>query len=374
MVWRIHHALGDGISIATVAQHILQNADGTPIDSIVPKGMMEKRQQSFHSTTSSDTNKTNMKEQQDNKENKLSWYTIVYKVVTALVQLATYPSNKVDHPTIFSQNLHYRMTHTHQRELVLLPTMPLQFVKAIKNAAGVTINDVLFTCLSQAIHDYLQNQNCPILKQQQQHLLCRAMIAAVLPRTPQSVADTLVNKWFFLSCDMGIGQHSKMDNDSTSSSSGRNIVQRLYWIHNQLGQLKQSPLPLIGLAMQNHVMPYLPDWLNQQITFRSLASHSMSISNVPGPAKTCLVAKQPAVGVQMFLSNLLPHVGLISYRDQIFGNITIDPEAIPDCHSLAPLYGNAMMELAHELKVAIPSEVTQAVEAVASANIAVKSQ
>ena len=263
--------------------------------------------------------------------------------------------NTIQYTLLHELIIHYVQTHTHRRKAVLFPTLPLDFVKDVKNAAGVSVNDVLFTCLSQAIHDYLQQQECPVLKQQQSHLLCRALIAAVLPRTVHDAAvETLQNKWFMLSSDLGIG-----------SSRNNDILERLQYIHKHLSSLKTSPIPLVGLAHQNYIMPYLPRALNEQMTYNIFVRRSMSISNVPGPTKTCLFANQPARGVHMFLSNIIPHVAFISYAGQIFGNMTLDPEAIPDAQSLSRHFGRAVATLARRLKIEeskIPKDLVVVVE------------
>lgn len=326
---RIHHALGDGISLATVAQQILEYADGTPFTSVIPKGMMEKRASAPHT--------------------KLPWYRIFWKLCEATVQVFAMPLVTPDHDTLFSKGMQSDMVHSHNREIVLFPTFPLEFIKAIKNAASVSINDVLFTCLSQAIRDYLEELECPILKEQGANLLCRALIAAVLPRpTGTSTAETLQNKWFFLSTDLGVGM-SPSDND---------ILERLQYLHEHLGTLKTSPVPMVGLWIQNYFMRYVSTrWFNATSNLNCLVRRSLSISNVPGPSKVCLFAKQPASSLNMFLSNIMPHATFLSYAGKITGNITVDPTTIPHAQELSKHLKNAVVTLAHRLDVPVPEEL-----------------
>ncbi|CAB9515815.1 Putative diacyglycerol O-acyltransferase [Seminavis robusta] len=324
-IWRIHHALGDGISLATVGQQILEYADGSPMTSVIPKGMMEKR-----------------------GKPQMALPSLAGKLLTAAIQVLTMPHTWSDDPTVFSKAMGTNMVHNHDREIVLFPTLPLDFVKAIKNAAKVSINDVLFTCLSQAIRDYLDEQDCPVIKEQGANLLCRALIAAVLPRTVSNAAvDTLKNKWFFLSSDLGVGV----------SPDKNDILERLQYLHNHLSSLKTSPVPMVGLAMQNHLAPYTPRALSEYLFWNTLSKRSVSISNVPGPAKTCMFAGQPGIGCNMFLSNIMPHVAFISYAGQISGNITLDPSAVPNCQSLSRHLHNAVVTLAERLDVPVPKEV-----------------
>jgi hypothetical protein len=76
--------------------------------------------------------------------------------------------------------------------------MPLDFIKALKNAANVTVNDVLFACLSQTIHDYLVEQECPVLKARGNKLQCRAFMIVGIPPLDEmkDKSLTLRNKWY----------------------------------------------------------------------------------------------------------------------------------------------------------------------------------
>jgi hypothetical protein len=339
-VWRIHHALGDGISLATVIQNILTLADGSPIPPIIPPGMMEQRAQST---------------------SRMPWYTLAWKVWYTAFQVLSMPHTKPDDPTLFSKHIHYHMVHTRHSELVLFPTLPLDFIKAIKNKAqhDITINDVLLTCLSLAIHDYLQEEHCPVLRAQGANLQCRALIAAGLPRhnnnpddaTTTAMETTLQNKWFLLTSDLAIGL------SSSSGTKGLAVVERLHYLHHHLAHLKQSLIPMVGLALQNYLCPILPRPVNEWLFCKAMTHRSLSFSNVPGPAQTCWLAHQPAVGVQIFQPNIIPHVGFISYAGQIFGNITLDPTAIPNSHSLSLHFHKAVIALAEQLDVPVPQEL-----------------
>jgi hypothetical protein len=59
----------------------------------------------------------------------------------------------------------------------------------------------------------------------------------------------------------------------------------------------------------------------------------------------------------MFFNNFIPQVGIISYRGQIFGNMTVDPDVLPNCESLAYHYSQAFVNLANALDVDIPKSI-----------------
>lgn len=97
--------------------------------------------------------------------------------------------------------------------------------------------------------------------------------------------------------------------------------------------------------------------------------HSLVFSNVPGPPSHWRLAGQTAVGVQMFYGNLLPQVGFLSYAGQIFGNMVVDPEALPNADWLAGLYAQALLDLADQLEVEQPAEDSSVGQAAAFVRI-----
>jgi hypothetical protein len=225
--------------------------------------------------------------------------------------------------------------------------MPLEFVKDLKNAANVTINDVLYTCVSEAIHQYLVEAECPVLEEKGTELQCRALIPVAFPRSPEILGDpeeTLRNRWTFVSADLGI--------------QFKDIMERLEYVHGHLKEIKHSPVAPVALKIQNTLPAFLPTSVNQQVIFDTFSRHSLIFSNVPGPPKPCIFAGKEATGVQMVFSNLIPQLGFISYRGLIFGNMCIDPAGIPNCQSISILFSRAMVKLANRLDVKVPGDVT----------------
>ena len=80
------------------------------------------------------------------------------KVIPSLGKVLTLPSSKFDHDTTFSKSANKKMTYSGYRKAVVFKTIPLALIKDLKNAYGVTVNDVIFTSLSIAISSY--NSNC----------------------------------------------------------------------------------------------------------------------------------------------------------------------------------------------------------------------
>jgi diacylglycerol O-acyltransferase / wax synthase len=312
--------------VALVEQFITY-VDGSPMECLLPPGMNKKF------------------------KIKKPWYRLMFEVLLSTVKVLSMPSSTYDHPTVFSKGNNKDMIHSQNRELVRFMDTPLDFVKEIKNAANVTINDVLYTCLSQAIHDYLVNEKCPVLVQHGSRLQCRSLMPVAFPRPPAVMQDkeqTLRNNWCFVETDFFVGH--------------KDITERLKLVNAHMMALKTSPLAMVQLKIQNSLPLVLPLGFNRKVVFDTMSKRSLVFSNVPGPTKPCLFAGKEVVGVQMFFSNLISQIGFISYRGEIFGNICVDPEEVPNCKSLSIFYSRALVQLAGSLNVHVPDVVAKHAE------------
>lgn len=135
------------------------------------------------------------------------------------------------------------------------------------------------------------------------------------------------------------------------------IVGRLLSAQKNLGAIKNSPLVPVQMTIQDSLIPLLPRSISRQTVFDILSRHSVVFTNVPGPANAVAFAGKEVTEIQMIYANLVTQVSLMSYRGQVFGNICIDGDAIPDCQSLARLYKNSIVKLAERLGVKVPGSV-----------------
>lgn len=88
--------------------------------------------------------------------------------------------------------------------------------------------------------------------------------------------------------------------------------------------------------------------------------HSLVLTNVPGPEKQVLFAKQRVFQVHMLFPNVIPQVSLLSYANSIFGNLVYDPALLPHGESFARLYAKALVDLAKECNIEAPKQLVAA--------------
>jgi hypothetical protein len=330
-VIRIHHVIGDGLALVGAFNKILTNEDGTAITSPI----------SFQSKASSSNGKK--------KKSKRGILSTAWSLVEATGHVLTLGATKYDDDTVFSKMNHSNMHHSGKREAVIFPTIPLEFVKQLKTAANVTVNDLLMTAVSQAITDYCKSQNDAVLSEKGSSIKCRALLPVGFPRSPEELSDpgtAMRNIWCMVSCDIGVGIS--------------NIEERLRHVHSMTTEMKEKPRAFMQLTVQNKLGPFIPTFIGQQTVFDTFSRHSLVLTNVPGPSKTVLFAGKPAKAVQLFFDNLLTQVDLISYAGNVYGNMIFDSDELPNSEIFGQLYAGALVELAMILNVDVPAEVKKA--------------
>jgi hypothetical protein len=337
VVFRIHHGLADGISLVNVFGGFVKYQDGSPLTSLL---------ENFTSTpgTSKRAPPTNRRAAVSPRNGVGTW-------LRELLNVLMLGMTRYDDDTAFSKHNHGGMTYSGNRRAVIFPSVPLDFVKAIKNAASVTINDVLMTAVSYAITEYCDRQNCPAVKEQREGnrtIQCRALLPVAFPRSKEQMTDAdtaLSNRWCFFSTDLGL---HKLD-----------ILDRLHFIHKANLDIKGTPRVFLQLSIQNKILPFLPAVVGQKTLFDIMSRHSLVFSNVPGPDRPVVIAGKVVTGVQMLYANLIPQIGFLSYAGRVFGNIMLDPDAIPESSSLRVFYARALVALSSRLNVPTPQDLSK---------------
>ena len=87
-----------------------------------------------------------------------------------------------------------QVDHRNQKLIVFDP-IPLDFVKNVKDAAKVSLNDVLLGALSHAIDEYCRFQDCPVIEKKSEKLLFRVLMPVGFPHKTVNPTDSLRNKW-----------------------------------------------------------------------------------------------------------------------------------------------------------------------------------
>jgi diacylglycerol O-acyltransferase len=208
-------------------------------------------------------------------------------------------------------------------------------VKALANATGTTINDIVMTLIDHALHGYLAEHKAATVKP-----LVALMAMSVRPdgqeATGNQVAAELV--------PMG--------------RPDARLSERLQQVHASTDQIKHHSGKLPTAVRQLYAMllfgsTTLPDIA---AAFRSMPSINLVISNMRGPQGQRYLAGAPMVAFQG--CPIVPpgaglNVSFVSMNDMICLGVGATPEAVADPYRLTQLIMSAFEELE---KIALPKK------------------
>jgi hypothetical protein len=228
-----------------------------------------------------------------------------------------------------------------RRAVVLVPSHSLQFIKDCKDAAGVSVNDILQSATAGAMRRYCEMQGDPLFEPgEESSAVFRALVAVSIPKDfgpDHDEKDKLTNNFCFCSADMPVGAATALERvDATNL---------------QMSKLKSSMQPVMAQFIVNDLGPLLPKSVVQATARDLFACHSLVFSNMQGPAETVYIAGQKLVGAQAVFYNAIPQVLVSSYNERIFFNLTVDPEVVQNRETFTQCYFDELRELASELGV-----------------------
>lgn len=300
-VFRVHHSLGDGISLMKVFLGMLKRADGSPYP--MPSAFQRKGSRA-----------------------KPGVVKLIADFLGAFKTVLMLPVGAYDTDTAFTTPDKPKLVYTGTRTVVQFPEVQLDWIKKMKDVAGVTVNDVLMSATAGAIRRYCLHRKDTSVDSP--NVLMRALLPLSFPR--DTLSDDLEyykglrNLWCFVSAKLLIGE-----------ADPRKRLAQTSVVTNRLKTTPQAP---IQMGLQNVVLPLLPTKQGHQ-TFHDLASrHSMVFSNVPGPTEEVFVAGVPVKTLQMVYPNILTQVGILSYNGHVSMNMVLDPELIKESHKLPEFY------------------------------------
>jgi WS/DGAT/MGAT family acyltransferase len=212
--------------------------------------------------------------------------------------------------------------------------LSLDDVKAVKNAHGVTVNDVIVTLCAGAVRRWLtEHDELP-----EEPLVAQIPVSV---RTEEQVG-TYGNRIMLMSAPLFTDEPDP--------------VRRLHRTHEALGDMKQRhrALPADLLADANHFIPPAVFSRAARLTFGLATSRpgrpiwNLVISNVPGPqfplycAGARLVANYP---VSVITDGMGLNITVMSYCGHLDFGIVADREQMPDVALLMDWLEEALDEL-----------------------------
>lgn len=211
----------------------------------------------------------------------------------------------------------------------------LETVRAIKSAAGCTVNDAVLAVVAGALRRFLESVDVPV-----DGLTVKTLVP-VSVRADAEHGDTLGNRVAAVVAELPVGEPDP--------------VERLRTIAASLVALKDSG-QAVGVERLNQLLDYAPP------TMLGLAARliplqravNLVVTNVPGP-------QVPLYCMGAQLLEIFPYVGIadsiglvvavVSYDGGLGFGITGDRDLLPDLPALAEAIEKSVAELAQALEV-----------------------
>lgn len=183
---RIHHVIGDGISLVCVMQKLFKTAQGEPLSMTFP----DRPPRAPESTPN-----------------------IMWKFTKSIFEVLSLAMSKYDSDTAFTSQDKVNMCMTRERHRTIwMPTLKLDFVKELKNKAAVTVNDVMMSAVAGALRRYCKDRHDPLfvgaagstendrlLSRKRVPVQTRALLPVAFPRPKERLLDpntALQNNWW----------------------------------------------------------------------------------------------------------------------------------------------------------------------------------
>ncbi|KAK1439939.1 hypothetical protein QVD17_05764 [Tagetes erecta] len=323
VVLRIHHALGDGISLVSLMLTMCRKRDDLEQTPTIEPLVSSKR----------DGGKLGILEQVL-RLLKVIWFTVIY--VTEFAMRGLWLS---DGKTVVSGGDGVEMW---PRKLVTAK-FSVDDMKMVKSVvANATINDVLFGVISSGLSKYLDHRSPDHL----QDGLKITGVALVNLRPSPGLQDfkELMKK------NAGAGWGNKVGIMLLPVYYHRNVSDPLEYLKRakmMIDSKKLSAEAYLSHQIGQFVMKYFGAKVASTLNYKVICNTSFTISNVVGPREEITVAGIPVTYIRT-TSSSLPHgitMHMVSYAGKADMQILVAKDLIPDPEKLARCFEDALREM-----------------------------
>ena len=225
LVFRVHHSIGDGVSLMRLLMQQLM--DVKPKKGDLPQRFASK-----------------------------DWLWRAAKaIVTGPAMIIGRICWPPDHHALHGPGL------TGQKLFTWSHNLDLDLIKRMKNATGTTVNDILMTCLAGAFHEYFRRHASKTPPD-----LLTYVPVDIRSHTAELVLD---NQFALVFLKLPLDIEDRMTRLSETKA--------------RMDRIKMSAEPVVNALTIRYLMARFPNWLTR-ILFDNVASKcSLVLSNVPGP-------------------------------------------------------------------------------------------
>jgi len=175
VIIRLHHLVGDGLSLLNVLLGAVCEKDGTvpvlPNFGKMDAASSDKKAPSGLTKAADSSAATPAPASAKPKRSPVEYaLTMLRKTVKAFLKVAGMPVGPHDTKTPFTFPSPY--SYSKRRKVVFMPDIPLEEIKALRKAANATVNDIVTALMAGAIRRYLEEMKDPSVRTLFQSIMC----------------------------------------------------------------------------------------------------------------------------------------------------------------------------------------------------------
>jgi len=310
---RVHHCIGDGFAIVSIFQGMARQADGTPAgETALMRRLAEERAR---------------RQQGCAVKQALRGVAIGADAVKSFISNVSLPFRCLETDLSITKPREERKRacqYGARRRVVYVPPHSLAYVKACKDAARKTVNDIVLSATSGALRRYCEQRGDAAIAGEGR-IRARALLPVANPDPgSENTEDGMANNFAFVSCRLALSEAEPLE--------------RLHRTSANMMRIKHSTKAMVSLWQTNTLSKAFSEKTRQNLARDLFANHSLVFSNLPGPEAPIYIAGEPLEEVQAIYPNLISQVIVLSYNGRINMNFTVDPDLIEDADALASCY------------------------------------
>ena len=326
LIIRIHHCIADGIALIGVMYSLFDQAPDAPEEGAEPDGLRstrEKREAKRAARAEMDPMEQFFAPLSDaagkalavsgdvasrymdmmSKPEKFADYAKIAAAVTAeIAELATMPN---DSPTRFKGK------PSAVKHVAWSTPLPLADIKTVCKVLGVSVNDILLSCVAGAMRSYLAGKG-----DQTEGVEVRGFVPVNL--RPRGAEHKLGNHFGLVALVLPVGIE--------------NPFVRLYDVKRRMDDLKSSYQAALSMGILGAV-GFLPRAIQKQVLDMFSSKGSAVMTNVPGPQQALHMAGA-RLAQQMFWVPQSGDIGIgvsiLSYHGQVQFGLVTDRKFVDD--------------------------------------------
>jgi hypothetical protein len=238
-------------------------------------------------------------------------------------------------PFLLSQKFLWRADHSvvhgptlsGRKRVSWTEPIPIDVVKAVKNACGATVNDVLMACVSSAFERYVRTKSGAPLTRLRVSMPVNVRAPGEEPR--------MENKFAAVMLDLPVGV--------------ADVRERVLATKKRLDSLKRSPEPLFTYGTVRLMLKALPAGVSRGLINYLASKVTCVISNVPGPQRPLYLKGHRLRGMMFWVpqrAEIGVGVSMLSFAGELMIGVICDTAVVEEPRELVECFSEELRRLA----------------------------